>query len=232
MLRLPISPVQNDRHFQDDIFKWFFMNEKLCILIPISLKFAPEGLIGCDNGLAPNRWQAIIWTNTVPIHWRIYAALGRGEFMGSFQLGHWDKNEFHGNSNTCNCACAVYGLLLQNYSGLFLIPAYLRHLNHCSLEYGRCPNILKFYPYLQSFTRISFFFVKLISGWYWGSHSKTDSSDGSEPSGNRPLSEKPQTVMRWIELTRSGCEWPYALQPETWSVDCIGLLWWCDYTWH
>ena len=28
-----------------------------------------------DNGLAPNRRQAIIWTNGDLIHWRIYAAL-------------------------------------------------------------------------------------------------------------------------------------------------------------
>ena len=32
--------------------------------------------IGLDNGLAPNRWQAIIWTNVDLIHWRVYAALG------------------------------------------------------------------------------------------------------------------------------------------------------------
>ena len=32
--------------------------------------------IGSDNGLAPNRRQAIIWTNVDPIHWHIYAALG------------------------------------------------------------------------------------------------------------------------------------------------------------
>ena len=35
--------------------------------------------IGLDNGLAPNRWQAITWTNAEPIHCRIYAALGRDE---------------------------------------------------------------------------------------------------------------------------------------------------------
>ena len=35
--------------------------------------------IGLDNGLAPNRRQAIIWTNADPIHWRIYAALGGDE---------------------------------------------------------------------------------------------------------------------------------------------------------
>ena len=32
--------------------------------------------IGSDNGLVPNRRQAIIWTNANPIHWLIYAALG------------------------------------------------------------------------------------------------------------------------------------------------------------
>ena len=28
---------------------------------------------------APNRWQAIIWTNADPVHWRLYAALGGDE---------------------------------------------------------------------------------------------------------------------------------------------------------
>ena len=31
--------------------------------------------IGSGNGLAPIRWQAIIWTNADPIDWSIYAAL-------------------------------------------------------------------------------------------------------------------------------------------------------------
>ena len=40
----------------------------------------PKGLlnknsIGFDNGLAPSRRQAIIWTSAEPIYWRIYAAL-------------------------------------------------------------------------------------------------------------------------------------------------------------
>ena len=37
--------------------------------------------IGLDNGLAPNRWQAIIWTNTDLIHWHIYAALAGDELI-------------------------------------------------------------------------------------------------------------------------------------------------------
>ena len=31
--------------------------------------------IGSGNVLAPNRRQAITWTNAYPAHWRIYAAL-------------------------------------------------------------------------------------------------------------------------------------------------------------
>ena len=61
------------------------MNEKFCILIKISLRFTPKGpidnkpSIGLDNGLAPNRRQAIIWTNADLIDWRIYMALGADE---------------------------------------------------------------------------------------------------------------------------------------------------------
>ena len=39
-------PEQNGCHFAN-IFKHIFMNEKFCILIQISLKFVPKGLI--DN---------------------------------------------------------------------------------------------------------------------------------------------------------------------------------------
>ena len=42
------------------------MDEKVKILINISLKFVSKGLINnisSDNGLAPTRRQAIIWTN-------------------------------------------------------------------------------------------------------------------------------------------------------------------------
>ena len=51
---------------------------KFCILIKISLQFIPIGPANnnpaLDNGLVPNRWQTIIWTNADPIPWRIYAA--------------------------------------------------------------------------------------------------------------------------------------------------------------
>ena len=36
---------QNRRHFEDDIFKYIFLNENVSILIKISLKFVPKGPI-------------------------------------------------------------------------------------------------------------------------------------------------------------------------------------------
>ena len=40
-----LRPRQNGRHFPDDIFKWIFLNENVRILIKISQKFVPRGLI-------------------------------------------------------------------------------------------------------------------------------------------------------------------------------------------
>ena len=36
-------PKQNGRHFPDDMFKCFFLNENVSIAIKISLKFVPKG---------------------------------------------------------------------------------------------------------------------------------------------------------------------------------------------
>ena len=37
------------------------------------------GSIGSDNGLAPNRWRAIIWPNDGLVDWRIYVSLDLNE---------------------------------------------------------------------------------------------------------------------------------------------------------
>ena len=42
--------------------------------------------IGLDNGLAPARRQAIIWTNDGLGFRRIYASLGLNELMGIFYI--------------------------------------------------------------------------------------------------------------------------------------------------
>ena len=63
----------------EDIFRCIFVYEKFCILIRISLKFVPKGLIDNMSALVQvMAWclTAITWTNDDPVHWRIYAALG------------------------------------------------------------------------------------------------------------------------------------------------------------
>ena len=40
--------------------------------------------MGSDNGLAPTRRQAIIWTNGGLVYWRIYASLGLNELKSQY----------------------------------------------------------------------------------------------------------------------------------------------------
>ena len=40
-----LRPIQNGRHFADDMFKCIFLNEKVWIPIEISLKFVLKGSI-------------------------------------------------------------------------------------------------------------------------------------------------------------------------------------------
>ena len=49
----------------------------------VTTAYAAEWPHGLDNGVAPNRRQAIIWTNTGPFHLHIYAALGGDELIAS-----------------------------------------------------------------------------------------------------------------------------------------------------
>ena len=46
-----LPPEQNGHNFPDDIFKCIFVNEKLGILIKISLKFLPKGPINNNPAL-------------------------------------------------------------------------------------------------------------------------------------------------------------------------------------
>ena len=73
---------QNGRHSAYGIFKLISLYEDYCILIVFSSKFVPQvsnqqrSCIGSDNGLAPNKRQAIIGTNDGLIYWCIPASLG------------------------------------------------------------------------------------------------------------------------------------------------------------
>ena len=55
-----LNAGQNGRLFADDIFKCILMNEKFCILIKISLKFVPKGLIDNKTALV----QVMAWHRT------------------------------------------------------------------------------------------------------------------------------------------------------------------------
>ena len=52
-----LRPIQNGRHFADDVFKYIFLNENVWILIKISLKFVPKDPI--DN--IPALVQIMAW---------------------------------------------------------------------------------------------------------------------------------------------------------------------------
>ena len=61
-------PKQNGRQIPDDSSKWIILNKNVQMSIQISLKFffkfqLKYSGIRSDNGLAPTRRQAIVWTN-------------------------------------------------------------------------------------------------------------------------------------------------------------------------
>ena len=71
-----------------DIFLFCFYSNMYTRTLLVTRGYAPytwtgqendNDSIGSDNGLAPNRRQSITWTNTDPVHWRIYGALGGDE---------------------------------------------------------------------------------------------------------------------------------------------------------
>ena len=64
-------------------------------MIQISLTFVSTGpfddSIGSDNGLAPNRRQAITRTNADPVHRRIYAVLAGDELIPTDTMRHGSR---------------------------------------------------------------------------------------------------------------------------------------------
>ena len=78
------SPGQNDRHFA--IFKRILLNEKFKFFYKNSIGVCSLGFNWLDNGLAPTRWQAIIWTNADPIYRHKYAALEEDELITRFLI--------------------------------------------------------------------------------------------------------------------------------------------------
>ena len=63
-----------------------FLNGNVDIFIKISLKFVLNDTICSDNGLTPNRWQAMTWTNFDPVLWHQMASLGHNEILKWFTI--------------------------------------------------------------------------------------------------------------------------------------------------
>ena len=75
---------QNCHHFADDIASCIFMDNKIRILIQISLNFVPEGPINNNPALV----QVMAWHRTgdrslFELQWRIYTALGEDNIIFS-----------------------------------------------------------------------------------------------------------------------------------------------------
>ena len=89
-----IAPEQNGRHLADDNCRCIYVNENYVFRLRLNwILFLKVQLtiahIVLDNGLAPSRRQAIIWTNAHQIHWRIYAALGEDVLPSRRQAIIW-----------------------------------------------------------------------------------------------------------------------------------------------
>ena len=72
------------RHFQIQISQWKCYN-----IDKNSLNFVPKGPIDnksslLGNSLAPNKRQAITWTNDDPVQWPIYSSPGLNELTDNY----------------------------------------------------------------------------------------------------------------------------------------------------
>ena len=89
-------PGQNGRHFTDDIFKCIVMNEKICILIRISLKFVPKGPINIKSGLV----EIMAWCQTgdkplsEPVLTQVIDVCTRGRWVKYAHNGQCDWHSF------------------------------------------------------------------------------------------------------------------------------------------
>ena len=94
-----LKPKQDGRHFTDDIFKCIFFKEN--VWIPIKFHWILFSRVqvtysstGWDNGLAPSRWQAIIWPMmaSLPTHIGLNELINPSSSTGLLDIS-WMKHE-------------------------------------------------------------------------------------------------------------------------------------------
>ena len=87
-----LRPRQNGRHFCRRHFHVHFLEWKLSNFKWNFIEICYLGsnwqltIIDSGNGLSPNRWQAIFWTNDGIVYWCIYASHGPIDLMYSGNL--------------------------------------------------------------------------------------------------------------------------------------------------
>ena len=94
------------RHFADDILEMHFREWKVWSFDKNFTQVCSWSSnwqwpnIGLDNGLAPNRRQAIIWTNADPNHWHMYASLWGDDL--SRRWNNFMNESLHSTKDECN----------------------------------------------------------------------------------------------------------------------------------
>ena len=103
----------------------WFATSRLVAPVSVRLVYWQYCSIGSDNGLAPNRRQAIIWTNDDPVQRHIYASLGLNELSNSHSIDSSHKSHkapdlyptmHHFVAEMCTCAHFCYKMV---HCGLF-----------------------------------------------------------------------------------------------------------------
>ena len=95
-----LRPRQNGRHFTDKhqmhFLEWKCLNFHWYFTEIYSLESNWQDIsTGPDNGLMPNRWQAIIWTNGGLVYWHIYGSFGVIELNTSSAVETYNKIYFY-----------------------------------------------------------------------------------------------------------------------------------------
>ena len=125
-----LRPRQNGRHFPDDIFKWIFLKENVCISIKISLKFVPQVPINSIPALA----QIMAWRRSgdKPLSDPMMDSLLTHICVTRPQ---WVKNTV--NTPYCNCPSCLHANSSNIKMGQFTIleDKISMTLTHCPLWY-------------------------------------------------------------------------------------------------
>ena len=99
--------------------------------------------IGLDNGFAPNRRQAIIWTNADLVHWGIYVAPGGDELSPHTTVKCWVWPMWFQGSGQQNQQATETGQWTRE-----------RHLNQImALCMTTLSLLIQYWRYLQSCTK-------------------------------------------------------------------------------